>query len=104
MSGPLNRTKFSAIERNFRSRIVQLSSSQWVLRGTLSERSGTSGKANCRCGPAPPVLSSAGHLAVIARGPPGSEALRLCPDRGLQRPGEDEVETALRLLARKIPA
>jgi len=49
MSNPLNRTKLSAVERNFRSRIAQLSSGQWFLRGTLSERAGTCGKANCRC-------------------------------------------------------
>jgi hypothetical protein len=49
MSDSLSRTKLSAVERNFRSRIAQLSSSQWLLRGTLSERSGTCGKANCRC-------------------------------------------------------
>ena len=45
----MNRTKLSAVERNFRSRIAQLSSGQWFLRGTLSERAGTCGKANRRC-------------------------------------------------------
>ncbi|SRR5229473_4814907 len=49
MNDPLNRSKLSATERHFRSRITQLSSSQWFLRGTLSERSGTCGKAHCRC-------------------------------------------------------
>src|SRR5207247_9189127 len=50
MNDSLNRrTKLSAAERNFRSRIAQLSSGQWFLRGTLSQRSGTCGKANCRC-------------------------------------------------------
>src|SRR2546428_8797881 len=49
MSDPLNRSKLSATERNFRYRITQLSSGQWFLRGTLSERSGTCGKPNCRC-------------------------------------------------------
>src|SRR5712691_2006879 len=52
MSDSLNRAQLSAAERNFRSRITQLSSGQWFLRflrGTLSERSGTCGKANCRC-------------------------------------------------------
>jgi hypothetical protein len=49
MSDPLNRAKLSATERNFRSRITQLSSGHWFLRGTLSERSGTCGKPNCRC-------------------------------------------------------
>ncbi len=49
MNDPLNRSKLSATERNFRSRISQLSSGQWFLRGTLSERSGTCGKPNCCC-------------------------------------------------------
>ena len=39
MSASLNRTLLSATERNFRSRITQLSSGQWFLRGTLSELS-----------------------------------------------------------------
>ena len=49
MSDTLNRAKLSAAERNFRSRIAQLASSQWFLRGTLSERSGKCGKPNCHC-------------------------------------------------------
>jgi uncharacterized protein DUF6788 len=49
MSDSLNRAKLSATERNFRSRIAQLASGQWFLRGTLSERSGKCGKPNCRC-------------------------------------------------------
>src|SRR5258708_9101981 len=49
MSDSLNRAQLSAAERSFRSRIAQLSSGQWFLRGTLSERAGTCGKANCRC-------------------------------------------------------
>jgi hypothetical protein len=49
MSDLLNRTKLSAAERNFRSRIAQLVSGQWFLRGTLSERAGKCGKPNCRC-------------------------------------------------------
>jgi hypothetical protein len=41
--------KLSAAERNFRSRIAQLASNQWFLRGTLSDRSGKCGKPTCRC-------------------------------------------------------
>src|SRR5437016_212164 len=41
--------KLSAAERNFRSRIAQLASSQWFLRGTLSDRSSKYGKPNCHC-------------------------------------------------------
>jgi len=49
MDGPLNRAKLSAAGRSFRSRIAQLASGQWFLRGTLSQRSGKCGKPNCRC-------------------------------------------------------
>lgn len=49
MDDTLHRSKLSATERNFRSRIAQLASGQWFLRGSLSERSGTCGKPNCRC-------------------------------------------------------
>jgi len=44
-----NRAGLSAAERSFRSRIAQLASGQWFLRGTLSERSGKCGKPNCHC-------------------------------------------------------
>lgn len=49
MNNPFRREKLSASERNFRSRIAQLASTRWFLRGTLSERAGTCGKPNCRC-------------------------------------------------------
>jgi hypothetical protein len=49
MAEPLNRAKLSAAERGFRSRIAQLASGQWFLRGTLSERSSKCGKPNCHC-------------------------------------------------------
>ena len=49
MNNSLNRSKLSAVERNFRSRISQLASGQWFLRGSLSERAGKCGKPNCRC-------------------------------------------------------
>lgn len=49
MNDTFHRSKLSAAERNFRSRIAQLASGQWFLRGTLSERSGKCGKPNCRC-------------------------------------------------------
>jgi hypothetical protein len=49
MTESLSRSKLSAVERNFRSRIAQLASGRWFLRGNLSERSGKCGKANCRC-------------------------------------------------------
>jgi len=49
MADPFNRTRLSAAERNFRSRIAQLASGHWFLRGTLSARSGKCGKPNCHC-------------------------------------------------------
>ena len=49
MADPLIRAKLSAAERNFRSRVAQLASSQWFLRGTLSDRSSKCGKPNCHC-------------------------------------------------------
>jgi len=57
-----------------------------------------------RCGRrAHPVLSSAGHLAVVAWCAARTGGRRLLLDHEPQRPGEDEVETALRLLTRVIP-
>ncbi len=49
MNSPVRRAKLSASERSFRSRMAQLASTRWLLRGTLSERAGTCGKPNCRC-------------------------------------------------------
>ena len=49
MAEPLIRAKLSAAERNFRSRVAQLASSQWFLRDTLSDRSSKCGKPNCHC-------------------------------------------------------
>lgn len=44
-----NRAKLSAVERNFRSRIAQLATGNWILRGTLSERASKCGKPACHC-------------------------------------------------------
>jgi hypothetical protein len=49
MDTPGRRPKPSAPERAVRSRLAQLVSTRWLLRGTLSERAGTCGKPNCRC-------------------------------------------------------
>jgi hypothetical protein len=49
MEPPLHRSQLSASERHFRSRIAQLASTQWLLRGTLSLRSRPCGNPNCRC-------------------------------------------------------
>jgi hypothetical protein len=49
MAEPFTRAKLSAAERSARSRIAQLASGQWFLRGTLSDRSSKCGKPNCHC-------------------------------------------------------
>jgi hypothetical protein len=49
MNTPRRRPQPSAPERTVRSRLAQLVSTRWLLRGTLSERAGTCGKPNCRC-------------------------------------------------------
>src|SRR5258705_7537461 len=82
MSDPLNRSKLSAVERNFRSRIAQLSSGQWFLRGTLSERSGTCGRPNCGCARGELhkslslVQSQAGKLRQICAPKAGKQGIR----------------------------
>lgn len=43
------RAKLSAAERNFRSRIAQLASGTWFLRGNLSQRASKCGKPSCHC-------------------------------------------------------
>jgi hypothetical protein len=45
----ITRTELSAAERRFRSRIAQLATGDFFLRGTLNPRSGKCGKPNCRC-------------------------------------------------------
>lgn len=45
----MQRASLSAAERRFRSRIAQLASAEWLLRGTLSLRTRRCGKLNCRC-------------------------------------------------------
>ena len=47
--GIVHPSQLSAAERSFRSRIAQLAHDHWFLRGTLSVRTRTCGKPNCRC-------------------------------------------------------
>ena len=49
MADAFSRAKLSPTERNFRSRITQLASGTWFLRGTLSERHSKCGKPSCHC-------------------------------------------------------
>ena len=44
-----HRSSLSDSERALRSRIAQLSSAHWFLRGTLADRSRSCGKPNCHC-------------------------------------------------------
>jgi hypothetical protein len=50
MAGTLHRAKVSAAERSFRSRVAQLASDQWLLRGTVSERAGKCGLVQSHAG------------------------------------------------------
>ncbi|MBI3694808.1 MAG: hypothetical protein HY238_08215 [Acidobacteria bacterium] len=68
MDDIFSRPKLSAAERNFRSRIAQLASGRWFLRGTLSHRSGKCGKPNCRC--ARGELHSSLYLVQSQQGKP----------------------------------
>ena len=82
MAEALNRVKLSAAERSFRSRIAQLASGQWFLRGTLSERSSKCGKPNCHCANGEKhqsvylVQSHAGKLRQICVPKPWRERVR----------------------------
>jgi hypothetical protein len=57
MDPALQRSGLPPSERRFRSRNAQLASSQWFLRGTLSERFRKCGKANCHCAQGQPHKS-----------------------------------------------
>ena len=57
MTGAPIRAKLSTTERGFRSRIAQLASGQWLLRGSLSDRSSKCGKPNCHCATGEPHAS-----------------------------------------------
>jgi hypothetical protein len=52
-----HRSSLSLSERKFRSRVAQLASRQWFLRGTLSERFRKCGKSNCHCAQGDPHKS-----------------------------------------------
>ena len=43
------RARLSAAERNLRSRIAQIASTHWFLRGNLSDRASKCGKPSCHC-------------------------------------------------------
>ena len=85
MDEPLNRAKLSAAERNFRSRIAQLASLQWFLRGTLSERSSKCGKPNCHC------AGGAGHTSLYLVQSQAGKVRQLCIPKALQDPVRQAV-------------
>jgi len=78
MPEPLIRAKLSAVERNFRSRIAQLASNQWFLRGTLSERSSKCGKPNCHC------ATGEGHRSVYLVQSHSGKLRQLCVPKAWQ--------------------
>ena len=55
----MSRTQFAAAERALRSRLAKLIHEEPVLRGTLSVRRVTCGKAGCRC------IQGQKHLALF---------------------------------------
>ena len=48
-TGPIPRSKMSARERQFRSKLAQLVGQRGLIRGSLLLRRRVCGKANCRC-------------------------------------------------------
>lgn len=53
----MRRLDFSTSERRHRSRIAKISTSKRLLRGSLTVRKNTCGKANCRCARGDPHLA-----------------------------------------------
>jgi hypothetical protein len=78
MNSPVRRAKLSARERSVRSRLAQLAATRWFLRGTLSERAGTCGKANCRC------AQGELHQSVYLVQSQGGKLRQLCVPRAWQ--------------------
>src|ERR1039457_4127153 len=111
MAEPFIRAKLSAAERNFRSRIAQLASGQWFLRGTLSERSSKGGKPNCHCANGELhqsvylVQSHAGRLRQICVPKPWRERVRQAVNdyREMQRLIEEVSELEWKRLRERKP-
>jgi hypothetical protein len=53
----MRRLDFSASERQQRSRIAQISTHKRLIRGSLTVRKNSCGKANCRCARGEPHLA-----------------------------------------------
>lgn len=80
MASRLSRAELSATERDLRSRIAQIVSSERFLRGTLSERSSKCGKPNCHC------AGGEGHTSLYLVQSHAGKVRQLCVPRTLQDP------------------
>lgn len=85
MKGRLSRAELSATERNLRSRIAQLASSQRFLCGSLSERSGKCGKPNCHC------AQGEGHRSLYLVETHAGKVRQWCVPKALQNPVRQAV-------------
>jgi hypothetical protein len=85
MAGSLNRAAISAAERNLRSRIAQLVTSERFLRGTLSERSSKCGKPNCHC------VGGEGHRSLYLVRSQAGKVRQICVPKALQDPVRQAV-------------
>lgn len=72
-------SKLTAAERSFRSRVAQLASGQWFLRGTLSERSSKCGKPNCHCASGEP------HRSLYLVQSHGGKSRQICVPQAWQQ-------------------
>ena len=80
MRGTLSPAELSAAERSLRSRIAQLATRERFLRGSLSERSGKCGKANCHC------AAGEGHPSLYLVQSQACRSHQWCVPKTLQDP------------------
>ena len=85
MADPFSRNELSAVERGLRSRIAQLASGTWFLRGTVSERSSKCGKPNCHC------ASGELHRSVYLVQSQAGKLRQMCVPKALQEPVRQAV-------------
>jgi len=80
MTPRLNRAELSPAERELRSRLAQIVSSERFLRGTLSERSSKCGKPNCHC------ATGERHTSLYLVESHDGEVRQLCIPKALHDP------------------
>lgn len=85
MADTPSRAELSAAERSLRSRIAQLASGSWFLRGTVSERSSKCGKPNCHC------ASGEMHRSVYLVQSQAGKLRQMCVPKTLQDPVRQAV-------------